>query len=67
MERDFEEDVLKVVGARLRRDYAVAETTLPEPIAHCLAKLQVAEQAARKPTACEISKRKLKVRFRSRN
>jgi hypothetical protein len=46
MEREFEEDMLKVVGARLRRDYAVTEQTLPEPIALGLAKLQLAEQAA---------------------
>ncbi|WP_439541212.1 hypothetical protein [Hyphomicrobium sp.] len=46
MEREFEEDLLKVVGARLRRDYAVTEQTLPDPIALGLAKLQLAEQAA---------------------
>ena len=46
MEREFEENLLKVVGARLRRDYAVTEQTLPEPIALSLAKLQLAEQAA---------------------
>lgn len=46
MEREFEEDLLKVVGARLRRDYAVQESALPEPIARGLANLQRAEQAA---------------------
>jgi hypothetical protein len=46
MERGLEEDLLKVVGARLRRDYTLTEAALPEPIARGLAKLQRAEQAA---------------------
>lgn len=45
MEREFEKDLLKGVGARLRRDYAVTDPALPDPIALSLAKLQLAEQA----------------------
>lgn len=55
MEREFEVDLVKVVGARLKRDYVVSESALPEPIANELAKLRRAEQAARPPRRDETA------------
>jgi hypothetical protein len=48
MQREFDEkELLKVVGARLSREYDVTQSALPEPIALVLAKLHRAEQVAR--------------------